>query len=220
MVVRLEPGRGPRGIVLQPNGKPATGANVIFGGDREQFSLGRDGVLSAYGRRDEWEWLVTTAADGKFSFKPRSNGRALFVAHASGWAEAPAEDFTRERSLELEPWAIMSGRLVGSNGVAVAGEKMALQMDHDWSVGTPFVNIQERPITDANGRFIFRYVPPGKLQLHRLVPMGTGPSSGATFQLQTPVYSKPGASNDLGNVIIDSPPPPPALKEFLRKLGL
>jgi len=217
MVVRLESGRGPRGIVLQPDGKRAAGAKVVLGGDREQFSLGKDGVLSAYGRS---EWLVTTGADGKFSFKPRNTGRTLFVAHASGWAEAPAEDFMRERSLELEPWGIMSGRLVRSNGVAVAGEKMALQMDYDWSLGTPFVNIQERPLTDANGRFIFRHVPPGKLQLHRLVPTGPGPGSGAMYQLQTPVYSKPGASNDLGNVIIDSPPPPSAVKEFFKKLGL
>jgi hypothetical protein len=132
----------------------------------------------------------------------------------------PAEDWTRERSIELESWAIMSGRLVRSNGVAVAGERMALQMDRDWNLGTPFVNIQERPVTDANGRFMFRRVPPGKLTLHRLVPMGPSGGSGSSYQLQTPVYSKPGASNDLGNVIIDSPPPPPALKEFLKKLGL
>ena len=217
MTVRLATGRGPRGIVLQPDGKPAAGANVVLGSDREQFSLGKEGVLSAYGRK---EWLVTTAADGKFSFKPRTGARTIFIAHTSGWAEVPAEDLTRERSIELEPWAIMSGRLVRSNGVAVAGERMALQMDYDWNVGTPFVNIQERPVTDANGKFVFLRVPPGKLRLHRLVPTGPGPGSGATYQLQTPVYSKPGASNDLGNVIIDSPPPPPALKEFLKKLGL
>jgi len=217
MTVRLATGRGPRGIVLRPDGKPAAGANVVLGADREQFSLGRDGVLNAYGRK---EWLVTTTADGKFSFKPRTGAQTIFIAHTSGWAEVPAEDLTRERAIELEPWATMSGRLVRSNGVAVAGERMALQMEHDWSVGTPFVNIQERPITDANGRFVFLRVPPGKLQLHRLVPSGAVPSSGWTYQLQTPVYSKPGASNDLGNVIIDSPPPPPALKEFLKKLGL
>jgi hypothetical protein len=217
MTVRLEKGRGPRGIVLQADGKPASGANVVLGAEREQFSLGKDGVLQAYGRK---EWLVTTSADGKFSFKPRAGAKTIFIAHTSGWAEAPVEDFTRERSVELEPWAIMSGRLVRSNGVAVAGEKMALQMDHDWSTGIPFVNIQERPATDANGKFIFHRVPPGKLNLHRLVPIGGPGSSGASYQLQTPVYSKPGASNDLGNVIIDSPPPPPALKEFLKKLGL
>ena len=217
MTVRLAAGRGPRGIVLQPDGKPAVGANVVFGADREQFSLDRDGVLSAYGRK---EWLATTGADGKFSFKPRTGAQTIFIAHTSGWAEVPAQDLTRERSIELDPWAIMSGRLVRSNGVAVAGERMALQMEHDWSVGIPFVNIQERPTTDANGKFVFLRVPPGKLLLHRSVSSGAGPSSGWTYQLQTPVYSKPGASNDLGNVIIDSPPPPPALKEFLKKLGL
>jgi hypothetical protein len=217
MTVRLATGRGLRGIVLQPDGKPAAGANVVLGADREQFSLGKDGALNSYGRK---EWLVTTAADGKFSFKPRAGARTVFIGHASGWAEVPAEDLTRERSIELEPWAIMSGRLVRSNGVAVAGERMALQMERDWNLGTPFVNIQERPTTDANGKFVFLRVPPGKLQLHRLVPMGPSGGSGASYQLQTPVYSKPGASNDLGNVIIDSPPPPPALKEFLKKLGL
>jgi hypothetical protein len=40
------------------------------------------------------------------------------------------------------------------------------------------------------------------------------------YQLQTPVFNKPGASNHLGNVVLDSPPPPPVLKEFLKKLGL
>jgi hypothetical protein len=212
MVVRLKTGRGPRGIILQPTGKPAVGAHVIFGAEREQYSLDDDGKLNAYGRG---EWLVTTDTTGRFSFRPRSDGQLVFVEHTSGWAEVDAGDFSRERTIELQPWAVMSGRLVTTNGTPAANEKMALTMGHAGE--RPFVNIQERPRTDANGRFIFKRVPPGKLQLHRLVP--SGPNS-ATFQLQTPVYNKPGASNYIGNVILDTPPPPPVLKEFLKKLGL
>jgi protocatechuate 3,4-dioxygenase beta subunit len=212
MVVRLKSGRGPRGIILQPSGKPAVGAHVVFGAAREQYSLGDDGKLSAYGRD---EWVQTTDSSGRFSFKPRNDGRLVFVEHASGWMQVEAEDFSRERTIDLQPWAVMSGRLVTTNGTPVANEKMALSMDHSGEL--PFVNIQERPRTDANGNFIFRRVPPGKLQLHRLVP--SGPSS-HSYQLQTPVYNKPGASNYIGNVILDTPPPPPVLKEFLKKLGL
>jgi len=210
--VRLKSGRGPRGTVLQPNGKPAIGAHAVFGAEREQFSLNSDGSLNAYGEK---AWLTTADGSGEFSFKPRNNGQTIFIEHASGWAEVDAENFTRERTIELEPWAIMTGRLVTTNGIPVANEKMALSMDHD--SGVPYVNIQERPKTDAQGRFIFKRVPPGKLQLHRLVPSG---ANSHMYQLQTPVFNKPGASNDIGNVILDSPPPPPVLKEFLKKLGL
>jgi uncharacterized GH25 family protein len=214
MIVRLKTGRGPRGVVLRQDGKPAVGAHVVFGADREQFSLNADGTLNAYRNK---ELLQTTGADGKFAFKPRNNGKMLFIEHSTGWAEVEAEDFTRERTIELQPWAVITGKLVTTNGAPVPNEKMALQMDHDWQLAEPFVNIQERPTTDAQGRFIFKRVPPGKLQLNRLVP--SGPSS-HTYKLQTPVFNKPGASNDIGNVILDSPPPPPALKEFLKKLGL
>jgi hypothetical protein len=212
MVVRLKSGRGPRGLVVQPNGKPAVGAHIVFAAAREQFSLGDNGELNSYGLK---EWVQTTDAAGKFSFKPRTDGALLFVEHRSGWAGVDAEDFTRERTIDLQPWAVMSGRLVTTNGTPVANEKMALTMD--LAGEAPYVNIQERPRTDANGRFIFQRVPPGKLQLHRLVPAGPNSHS---YQLQTPVYNKPGASNHIGNVILDSPPPPPVLKEFLKKLGL
>ncbi|MCU0788050.1 MAG: hypothetical protein MUC91_07660 [Verrucomicrobia bacterium] len=39
LVVRLQPGAGPNGIVLTPGGEPATNATVYYGAAGEQFGL-------------------------------------------------------------------------------------------------------------------------------------------------------------------------------------
>lgn len=216
LLVRLKRGAGPSAVVVSPDGRPASDAQVIFAAEREQYSLQKDATLYDY---RQGKWLRKADKDGRFSFEARAQGRVVFIAHSSGWAKVAADECVGGK-VRLQPWATMKGRLVTTNGAPVAGEMMALMMEHDWNAGDPFVNFQERPTTDAQGRFEFKRVPPGELQLHRLVPTTPGPSSGRTYKLQTPVYNKGGQTNDLGDVKLDSPPPPPIWKEWLKKLGL
>jgi hypothetical protein len=213
LVVRLKRGEGPNGVVLLPNGQPAMGASVTYGVSREQFSLTAR-TLNAYGRP---KGMQTTGKDGRFSFPARAEGKTLFVAHPEGWCEGPVERGGDNLKLRLEPWAGLKGTLMYSNGAPAAGVSLALTRRNDWQSGEPFINIQGQVTTDAKGNFEFSDVPPGRVEVQRVIPM---PPNGWTYALQTWLFAKPGITNQLGVVLYDQPPPPPAIEALKQKLGL
>jgi hypothetical protein len=121
--------------------------------------------------------------------------------------------------IRLKPWAAVTGMLVDSNGVAQAGVDLSLTMDFKaLNAGEPFINIQGRIRTDAQGRFLFTNVPPMFLHLNKNIPMGTG--NGYTHSLQTYVDPSPGKTNDLGKVVMDRPPSKPLMDQLKEKIGL
>ena len=178
-------------------------------------SFGLTGVtLSSYGEK---EGNVTTAKDGRFAFDARDNPQRLFVAHPAGWAEEDVSRRGDNLTVRLERWAVLKGVLVNSNGTPAAGVNLGLTTHNDWQRGDPIINIQGQTKTDANGRFEFLDVPPGRIEVQRIVPMGSG--GGWTWVMQTWLFAK-GGTNDLGAVTFDRPPAPPALEAFKQKLGL
>jgi len=212
LAFRLTKGVGPSGVVLLPDGKPATGATVIFGAKREQFGL--TGVeLMTHGGTN---WFHRTKADGKFSFPAHQDGELLFAAHTNGWTTLPAKNGKSGLKLRLEPWATVVGVLQQSNGPVMAGVRLHLGGTFD--AQRPYVNLGLYCVTDSAGRFFFQNVPGERLNLVRTIPMGTG--GGWTHQLQTWVEVEPGVTNDLGTVFYDTPPPPPVLEQLKRKIGL
>jgi hypothetical protein len=128
----------------------------------------------------------------------------------------PLDEIPPAGHVRLEPWSAVTGKLVRTNGAPVVNERLAATVPYVAS-GDPFVNFQEQTRTDVQGRFTIGRVPPGEWQLVRLVPMGT---SGWSHQFQRPFVASPGKTNDLGNVIIDQPPPPTLIQEMKRKLGI
>jgi hypothetical protein len=215
LVIRLKKGVGPNGVVLLPNGHPAYGATLAFGAGQEQFSM-TGTSLNNYGQTDNF---TSTPADGTFSFAARLDGSVLFVAHPAGWATTAIKPGELDNlQLHLQPWATVTGTLVDSNGAPVAGMELMLTMFHDWQRGGALVNLEDRVTTDAQGRFKFSTVPPARLELQRLIKMGTG--SGFSCQLQTWLVAQPGINNDLGKVQLDHPPPVPRLERIKDRLGL
>ncbi|MDB6024928.1 MAG: hypothetical protein JWM68_1151, partial [Verrucomicrobiales bacterium] len=212
LVIRLTKGSGPNGIVLLPDGKPANGAQIIFARSGQQFSL-NNGKLTTYGEKEQ---LRETTADGKFSFQANPNGQRLFVSHTNGWANIRLSQFSSGGEIELQPWAVVIGTLVTSNGAPVVNEPMALTMTRDYQRGEASVNVQEHPVTDNKGRFQFLRIPPEAFQLHRMVPVSRG---GSTYVYQMPFVALPGKTNDLGKITQDKPPPPSAFDELKRKIG-
>jgi uncharacterized GH25 family protein len=215
LVVRMLRGAGPSGLVLRPDGKPATGAVVWYAVAREQAGLtGRQ--LSGYGSR---EGMDTTDSSGSFSFPARTEGHTLFVAHESGWARYELGANAKSLKLQLAAWSTVTGRLVSSNGAPMPGVKLHLTHPYNWTTGDPIINVQGYVTTDAKGGFLFTNAAPGRLELNRQVPLGMG-GGGWSYVLQTWFICQPGVTNDLGNVTYDSPPPPPLMEKVKRKLGL
>ena len=213
LVIRLKRGEGPSGVVLLPDGKPAEGATILYAASQEQFGL-TDRTLSVYGGREGFQ---TTGKDGKFSFPIRAHGAALVVAHPSGWAEESVERGGEGLKLRLKPWAALAGILMYSNNTPAGGVTLGLTVPNDWQHGEPRLNIQGQAVTDAQGRFAFSNVPPRRVEVQRIIPMG---QNGWTYQLQTWLVAQPGITNDLGKVTYDQPPPLPALEQLKQRLGL
>lgn len=211
LVVRLQTGAGPSGVVLLPNGQPASGATVIYGAAHDQHGL-TGFTLNSYGSTN---WLRTTGADGRFTFPARKEGEAVFAAHTNGWATEQAGNGDSGLKLRLQPWAVVCGTLVQSNGPAMAGIPLHLGARYDGQ--HPYVNNSLRVKTDAKGWFLFTNVPPGRLELNREVPMGSG---GWRNVAQTRVEVRPGVTNNLGNVFYDMPPPPTVFEQIQQQLGL
>ena len=213
LVIRLSSGSGPGGVVLLPDGKPAASANIWYAVAREQAGLnGR--ALNIYNGREGYR---TNGADGRFSFPARSEGRKLFVAHPSGWAELEVKPDSTNLKITLAPWATVTGTLVSSNGTPLPGVTLHLNPVIEWNAGDPVINVQGNTVTDAKGKFFFTNALPVRLQVNREIPAGGG---GWTYSLQTWSDCRPGITNDLGKVTYDSPPPPPFSEKVKRALGL
>ncbi len=215
IVVRLVRGAGPNGVILLPDGKPAEGATVLYATSKEQFGL--DGKkISTYGRNKA---TATTGKDGIFSFPMRAHGERIFVVHPAGWAEEAVDREGQNLKLRLQPWATLSGTLVDATGAPMSNVELALTMPHNWQRGDPFFNYQGRVTTDAQGRFQFVDVPPRRIELQRMIPMGTPPSRGWTYKMQTWLVAQPG-TNNLGKVTYDQPPALPVFDRLKQQLGL
>ncbi|HTH48692.1 MAG TPA: carboxypeptidase-like regulatory domain-containing protein [Candidatus Limnocylindria bacterium] len=217
LVVRLKPARPNGGVVLQPDGKPAAGAIVVLAAEGSQVTLLTTGGLGdSYG--DDQRVVCDSA--GRFALKPLLKASRLFIAHTNGFLGLPANRLGPNLTLKLEPWATLTGVLVGPDGAPVPGEDLTLTQPGYGRPDAAFLNFYPWPRTDAQGRFTFARVPADDFQLVRLQPMGTG---GWSHQPQRPVTLRAGETNQLGNVLKDSPPKAPApgtLETLKRELGL
>lgn len=217
LVVRLKPARPYGGVVLLPDGQPAAGAKVVLAADQGQVTLLSSGSLGdSYG---ESQQLACDDA-GRFTLRPLVNASRLFIAHTNGFLSLPARRLAPNLTLKLEPWATLTGVLVGPDGAPVPGEPMTLTQPGSGQPGGTYLNFSPWPRTDAQGRFEFPRVPAGDFQLVRLQPAGT---SSWTHRPQRNVTLRAGETNALGNVLKDTPPPAPApgpIDGLKRTLGL
>ncbi|HSH14755.1 MAG TPA: hypothetical protein VLD18_01900, partial [Verrucomicrobiae bacterium] len=220
LVVRLSKGGGPGGVVLLPEGGPAAGATVIYAASREQFALNEDGNLLNYGNETA---VRVTDATGAFRFPQRLDGLRLVAAHPAGWLVVEQRELNPRLKLQLEPWAVIAGVLVTTKGVPVPNEELVLGFDADGvGKGLAAFGLNLRTRTGAQGEFILTNVPPADLVLHRMVASGQTRTSPPSWSrtLQTRFYASPGVTNDLGKVILDTPPPEPLLRRLKQKIGL
>ena len=206
LVVRLTRGSGPAGLVLDPAGQPAVGARVIHAVQGETFGMRETGELMPWGAVEGLGW---TDPQGAFALPSRLNGRHLYVSHATGWAMLDDPELGAGLKLRLQSWSVVAGVLVNQQGMPVANEALTLdfQLSPSVNLRDPLI-LKHHAFTAADGRFTLTNVPPGELRLMR----------GAVLQLR--FHARAGETNDLGQVIFDTPPPEPLLRQLKEKIGL
>jgi hypothetical protein len=99
--------------------------------------------------------------------------------------------------------------LITTNGSPVANAGLSVDFGGDHATpGHPSVTIKSSTTTGPDGSFRLTNVPPAELRLYR----------GSV--VQTWFHAAPGMTNDLGNVVLDTPPPEPMLRRLKSRLGL
>jgi hypothetical protein len=217
LLIRLRRGNGPNGIILLPDGRPASGASVAYAARREFFNLNSNVLTLLNSNMTDSGIIKVTGKDGRFAFPIRSEGRTLFAAHPAGWAQIVVDRGGPYLELRLQPWAVATGTLVDGTGSPVSGIELTATMpSSDRKRGEPETLLPMCATTDKWGHFVLRDFPPGRLDLQRRTPYAPGVW---TILQQTWFIAKPGITNDLGKVHYDSPPPPPRaeqLREYLE----
>jgi hypothetical protein len=168
--VRLQRSGGVRAVVRQPDGAPAAGAQVTIGlpGTAVQFAL--DGDARPTSRLQAP--TITTDGGGGLCYRTQCEPYTLVAVHKLGYAEVSDTEIAASREITLQAW----GRLEGACEIGPrngAFEKFRLtyvapaQLDADRT--RPLVTATGVVMADAQGRFTFECLPPGRARLNRML---------------------------------------------------
>lgn len=114
--------------------------------------------------------VVYTSADGDFVLPQVPDARSLYVAHHDGFAEVPLEGAKSPLSVHLAPWGRIEGTLT-LEGKPAPHETVAL-LSGSWLSGPDQLGLSAGTFTsetDDQGKFVFEGLPPGEVQVCRLV---------------------------------------------------
>lgn len=169
--VELSRGQNVTGVVRSPDGKTLGEAEVVLCTENRGLYL-RNGRPEL----DQYPLLARTGADGRFSFSPQHDPYLLIAMHDQGFAEV--KDKAAMADITLQPWARAQGTLrIGDK--PGAKEHISLDFEDRWShpqdprsldfPATRRIMNDYKTETDAEGRFVFERVRPGKAKVSRQV---------------------------------------------------
>ena len=161
-----EPGPGPRGIVLLPNGKPASEAEVGLEVEGKYIQIGK-GSFSAYDAREKG-LIVHTGSDGKFSLPAETGARGVIALCDQGYARLTLHQLKTNPVILLQSWGRIEGTLrigkrLGTNELVhlTSGDGLGIDIYRPSDFDAR---------TDEEGKFSLTFVPPGVQNLFRLIP--------------------------------------------------
>ncbi len=160
-----------RGILLNPDGSPAREGIVYLvpAGDSANLS---NGDLDEYRRKGAIQ--ANLSSGGRFSLPPQKEDYLLLVLADAGFAIVHRRDLPRENTLHLQPWARVSGTVLMGTRPAAKLDLFAQSNSEDLPMNPdePRIFPQYRVATDADGRFLFPRLMPGRYDIVRRVPNG------------------------------------------------
>ena len=163
---------------------------------------------------------ATTGPDGRFSFSPPDAGFLLIALGDAGFAEATGDELAKQGHLKLQPWGRVEGQALISRRPA-ANQEITLQPTRPERGNVMYVfNYGYSTATDADGRFAFDRVIPGRGSVSRVVVTEfAGGSSRHMGCWQEPVDVQPGVTATatiggkgravIGTVVLDGTPETP-----------
>lgn len=185
---KIIPGAQVKGVVLLPDGKPATDSDVALQVDGQYLNLGRAKLSVTVS--DE-SLLVHAGPDGSFTLPMCENARAVIAVGEAGYAQVSLDQFKASPQITLQKWGRIEGTLcvghhVGSNNVITISaeppgilKRIFLSPWMEFAGGRsnlpvwlqpPFYEVNAFQCrTDERGHFALTFVPPGGQSIWRRV---------------------------------------------------
>ncbi|WP_165224788.1 sigma-70 family RNA polymerase sigma factor [Aquisphaera insulae] len=172
---RLHRGEPIRGAVTRPDGSPATEGLVYLVPPEEEDTIEYlridNGAIRDRARTAEETARI--GPDGRFTLPPQRGNFALVALCDAGSAIVPRREIQGEPTLRLRPWARVSGTVTLDGKPAANLVMQSQDLDEPVPIpGEPRIETRYYIRTDAEGRFDFPRVLPGRLRLGRWAPNG------------------------------------------------
>jgi RNA polymerase sigma factor (sigma-70 family) len=199
--IELDPGRKATGSLLGPDGKPVSGATAY---GLEATPLGRD---EDFLERHDVPGVSLKADTFTASVLDPERPRTVSFVHKERRLIGRVELRGDEKgpvTVPMEPWGVLTGRLVDGDGKPIAGVRLGWHYPSVTAPGLP------RPVepftTDAEGRFRVEGLAPGvkfEITLSGGAKKGTAFSAGEGLK---GLSLEPGQTKDLGDVRVKVAP--------------
>lgn len=170
LIFALKKGHGPTGVVLLPDGRPASNVTVYLA------DTGRNGVYVGEGdtlvvRENIYPGTRKTKTDdaGHFAFPALPDAYAILVVDTNGFAEVRVDALAKNPDVRLQKCARVEGQLmIGSR--PGTNESIRLGLAYipyaDYPRNFPPLSLYLQTRTGADGKFIFERVPPVAVEIY------------------------------------------------------
>ncbi|HEX5223135.1 MAG TPA: sigma-70 family RNA polymerase sigma factor [Verrucomicrobiae bacterium] len=166
--VMLRPAAIEKYTLLLTDGQPAANAEVglVSPGVRLELAPGR---FNRQGTPPGGT-ILTADKEGRVQLSLDDSVHTVMLVHPQGFLSLSRAALRGQTYLQLQPWGRIEGAVTRGDE-PVVGREFSLEFAQINSADLWFGYTAYRAKTDAEGRFVFAQVPPGKLKLVRVVPV-------------------------------------------------
>jgi hypothetical protein len=180
--IKLARALQPQGVVLKPDGQPATNVAVYLANGYGNTRIENFGVENSAQR-------AFTDARGHFEFPPQNGAVAVMVFDDAGFSETPLNELMQTGKVRLKPLAKVEGKLLigaapGTNEIVYLSTAPAPY--HWYPLELPAYTITFTTRTDAKGNFAFDRVPPTLMEIAHSPNVAIVTASGAALPTSGP----------------------------------